>query len=91
VLPYAEDFNFNTQRNIHNSAVLTVFDVGTRGHHLLASQEWIPGSSALCLQVREILGPAQGCGPYGEDQVYNLGNGQVVDGTGRIRLLLVAM
>jgi hypothetical protein len=81
VLPYAEDFNFNIQRSIHNSAVLTVSYVGTRGHHLLASQEWNPGNSALCLQVRAILGPAQGCGPYGEDQIYNLGNGQVVDGT----------
>ncbi len=81
VLPYAEDFNFNVQRNIHNSTVLTVSYVGTRGHHLLAAEQFNPGNPALCLQVRAILGPAQGCGPYGEDAIYNLGNGQVVYGT----------
>ncbi len=81
VLPYAEDFNFNIQRSIHNSAILTVSYVGTRGHHLLAAQEVDPGSAARCLQIRTILGPAQGCGPYGEDEIYNLGNGQFAYGT----------
>jgi len=81
VLPYAEDFNFNIQRQIGNSATLMVAYVGNRGHHLLAQQYLNPGNQALCLQVRQILGPANGCGPYGEDQIYDLGNGQYVNGT----------
>jgi hypothetical protein len=81
VLPYAEDFNFNVQRSIHNSTVLTLSYVGTRGHHLLAAEQFNPGNPTLCLQVRAILGPAQGCGPYGEDAIYDLGNRHLVYGT----------
>jgi hypothetical protein len=81
VLPYAEHFNFTVQREIRNSIILSVGYVGTRGHHLLGMYESNPGNPAFCLQVRQILGPAQGCGPDGEDQIYNLGNGQFVYGT----------
>jgi hypothetical protein len=33
------------------------------------------------LQVRQALGPVNGCGPYGEDEFYTLPSGQVVNGT----------
>ena len=81
VLPYAEHFNFSVQPEIRNSLVLSVGYVGERGHHLLGMNESNPGNPALCLQVRQILGPAEGCGPGGEDQIYDLGNGQFAYGT----------
>jgi hypothetical protein len=40
-----------------------------------------PGDAAKCLQVRQILGPASGCGPNGEDQIYALGAGNFAYGT----------
>lgn len=60
---------------------MSVGYVGERGHHLLGMYESNPGNPALCLQVRQILGPAEGCGPGGEDQIYDLGNGQFAYGT----------
>lgn len=80
-LPYAEHFNFTIQRQISDSAVLSVGYVGTRGHHLLSWIEANPGNAALCLQVRAALGAANGCGPGGEDSIYDLPGGQTVNGT----------
>ncbi|MGZ4733397.1 MAG: outer membrane beta-barrel protein, partial [Terriglobales bacterium] len=80
-LPYAEHFNLTIQRQISNSAVLSVGYVGTRGHHLLSTIESNPGSAAVCLDVRAALGPALGCGPGGEDGIYDLPGGQTVNGT----------
>ncbi|MGA2631433.1 MAG: carboxypeptidase regulatory-like domain-containing protein [Terriglobia bacterium] len=72
VLPYAEHFNFTLQREISNSMILTMAYVGTRGHHLIAQTSSNPGNASRCLQIRQLLGPDQGCGPNGEDQVYDL-------------------
>ncbi len=80
-LPYTEHFNFTIQREFSGSTVLTLGYVGTAGHHLLAQREANPGDPARCLQVRQILGPDLGCGPFGEDTIYDLGNGQKVYGT----------
>ena len=81
VLPYAEHFNFSMQREISNSMILTLGYVGTRGHHLIAQTSFNPGNAARCLQIRQILGPDNGCGPGGQDQIYDLGSGQVAYGT----------
>ncbi|MBV9301169.1 MAG: TonB-dependent receptor [Acidobacteriaceae bacterium] len=80
-LPYAEDFNFTIQRQLFNTAVLSVGYVGTRGHHLLSTVESNPGNAAKCLAVAAALPLGQGCGPYGEDTIYTLPSGQVVYGT----------
>ena len=74
VLPYAEHFNFTIQRQIANSMVLTMGYVGTRGVHLIAQQQWNPGSASLCLSLPT-------CGPFGEDSAYTNGAGQTVLGT----------
>ena len=81
VLPYAEHYNFTVERQIKNSLLLTLAYVGTAGHHLIAQASFNPGNQAKCLQIRQILGPALGCGPFGEDSIYDLGNGQFAYGT----------
>jgi Carboxypeptidase regulatory-like domain/TonB dependent receptor len=80
-LPYAEHFNLTIQREIARSAVLSVGYVGSRGRHLLSTIESNPGSPAKCLQIRAVLGPDDGCGPFGEDQIYDLGNNSFAFGT----------
>lgn len=75
-LPYSIHMNFNIQRELPGSIVVTVGYVGTRGRHLLAKVESNPGSAARCLQIATIL-TAQGrageaCGPGGENQIYDL-------------------
>jgi hypothetical protein len=72
VLPYAEHFNLTLQREFPKSMILTLAYVGTRGHHLIAFTSFNPGSAARCLEIRQILGPDNGCGPGGEDQIYDL-------------------
>lgn len=86
VLPYAEHFNFSIQREISNSTIFTASYVGTRGHHLIAQTSFNPGSEARCREIRRLLGPDEGCGPGGQDQIYDLngdGNYELgVDGFG---------
>jgi hypothetical protein len=81
VLPYAEHYNFTVQRQFRQSMILSLGYVGSQGHHLMGWYESNPGNPALCLQVRQILGPASGCGPGGEDQTYDLGGGNFAYGT----------
>jgi len=80
-LPYAEHFNLTIQREIAKSAVLSVGYVGSRGRHLLSTIESNPGNPAKCLQIRAVLGPDDGCGPFGEDQIYDLGSNSFAFGT----------
>ena len=80
-LPYSYHFSFSIQRELWRSAVLSVGYVGTRGRHLLTRQEFNPGSAAICLGANEFLAPNEQCGPFGEDSIYNLTNGETVNGT----------
>jgi Carboxypeptidase regulatory-like domain/TonB dependent receptor len=73
-LPYEHHYDFSIQRQIGNSSLLTMAYVGTAGHHLIAQVEANPGNAALCLAT-------PGCGPFGEDSIYDLADGQVVNGT----------
>ena len=80
-LPYAEHFNLTIQREIARTAIFTIGYIGSRGRHLLSTVESNPGDPATCLQIRTALGPADGCGPFGEDSIYNLGGGNFAFGT----------
>jgi hypothetical protein len=84
VLPYAEHFNLNLQREITPSMLLTVGYVGTSGHHLLTQIEANPGDAAKCMQIRALYIAAgeigSACGPYGEDSIYNI-DGMTFNGT----------
>jgi hypothetical protein len=79
--PYVEDMMFSVQRQLGRSTILTAEFVGTHGHHLLTLFDVNPGNPQTCLQIRQILGPANGCGPYGEDTIYALPGGQNIYGT----------
>ncbi|HXM99560.1 MAG TPA: carboxypeptidase regulatory-like domain-containing protein [Candidatus Dormibacteraeota bacterium] len=75
-LPYSENYELSIQRQFTGSDLLTVSYVGTQGHRLLSSLESNPGNPALCLQLQ-----AQGCGPFGESNVYTRPDGTQVMGT----------
>ncbi|GAC1616646.1 MAG: hypothetical protein PVS2B2_00940 [Candidatus Acidiferrum sp.] len=75
-LPYSENYELSIQRQLTGSDLLTISYVGTQGHRLLSSLESNPGDPALCLQL-----VAQGCGPYGESNVYTPPVGPQVFGT----------
>jgi hypothetical protein len=83
-LPYSTQYNFNIQREIKNSAILTVGYVGTEGHHLASLYSMNPGNPATCLHIAALYAAAgeagQGCGPYGEDSIYQI-DGQTFNGT----------
>ncbi len=78
VMPYTEHYNFNIQRQIGTTTVLTLAYVGSQGHHLLANLPFNPGSPARCFEINAILAQsnpaATPCGPGLEDQIYDLGN-----------------
>jgi hypothetical protein len=75
VTPYNEQFNFNVQRQIGKSLVATVAYVGTNGRHLIAQVSGNPGSASTCLTIAAAAAASgtQGCGPFGEDTIYNVG------------------
>ena len=81
-LPYAEHFNFTIQRELGNSAVFSVGYVASWGRHLFSEIEGNPGIASKCLGVAPpLIAPGGECGPFGEDQIYNLTNGTAVNGT----------
>ncbi len=80
--PYAMQYNFTIQRDVR-STILSIGYVGSQGHHLFAQQPYNPGNPSLCLQIRATRvanGLSPGCGPFGENRTYDLGNGTVVHG-----------
>ena len=84
VIPYVEEFELSLQRQFGSNTVLTASYVGTVGRHLLTFEESNPADPSLCLQLSNPAALASGstpCGPYGEDNVYTLANGQTVNGT----------
>ncbi len=84
VLPYTEEFEFSVERSLGPSTVASVSYVGTAGRQLLTFEESNPGNQALCLELSNPANVAPGsptCGPFGEQGVYTLANGQVVNST----------
>jgi hypothetical protein len=76
VIPYVQEFELSLQRQFGSNTVLTTSYVGSVGRHLLTFEESNPADPSLCLQLA-----SEGCGPYGEDNVYTLPSGQNVNGT----------
>jgi len=83
-LPYMQDFELSVERQLGAGTVLSVSYVGTVGRKMLAFVESNPGDPGLCLQLSNPANLAPGspvCGPFGEQNVYTLANGTVVNGT----------
>jgi len=84
VLPYSQDYELSLQRQFGSSTVASLSYVGTVGRHLLTFIESNPGEQALCLELSNTAAVAPNtptCGPFGENGVYTLANGQVINGT----------
>ncbi len=83
-LPYEEQTNFNLQRQLGSSTILTLAYVGGFGHHLLTQIETNPGIISRCVQILALYTAAgqasSGCGQHGEDSIYSI-NGQTFNGT----------
>jgi hypothetical protein len=83
--PYSEQYNFNIQRQIGNSAILSIGYVGSEGHHLMTQVEGNIANRAECLQIAALEvaqgQPGEACGPFGEDTIYNISPGVTYYGT----------
>jgi len=83
--PYMEQYNFNIQRQIGQSAIFSIGYVGSQGHHLLSQTEANLASPAKCLQIAAQLialgRSGEACGPFGEDTIYNISPGVTYYGT----------
>jgi hypothetical protein len=83
-VPYVQEFNLSLQRQLGPATVASLSYVGTTGRHLLTFLEANPGDQALCLQLSNPANVAPGtatCGPFGEQGIYTLPNGQSVEST----------
>ncbi len=82
--PYAENYMFSIQRQIGDSALLTVSYAGNEGHHELVLVPANPGNAALCLslsQPRQVAPGSSTCGPFAEDASYTSAAGKKYQGT----------
>ncbi len=87
-MPYAEHYNFSIQRELSKSTVLTLAYVGTQGHKLISQTDANPGNATFCNQLNAegavdldtgLTNPA--CGPYTEQDTFQLPNGTKIYGT----------
>jgi hypothetical protein len=82
-LPYSQEYELSLQRQFSSATVMTLSYVGTVGRKLLTFVESNPGEQALCLELSNPANLQLGsptCGPFGENGVYMLANGQVING-----------
>ena len=85
-MPYAEHYNFSIQREISRSTVLTLAYVATQGHKLISQNDADPGNAMLCQQLtaagaKDLTSGQTGCGPYQENDTFQLPNGSKVYST----------
>ncbi|PYT27930.1 MAG: hypothetical protein DMG57_16600 [Acidobacteria bacterium] len=85
-MPYAEHYNFSIQRELTKSTVLTLAYVGTQGHTLISQHDADPGNAALCqhltaIGAMDLNTSSPGCGPYQENDIYQLSDGSKVYST----------
>jgi hypothetical protein len=85
-MPYAEHYNFSIQREISRSTVLTLAYVATQGHKLISQNDGNPGNAVFCQQLtaagaKDLTSGQTGCGPYQENDTFQLPNGSKVYST----------
>jgi hypothetical protein len=76
---YTEQYNLSIQRQLSESAVLSLAYVGSQGHRLLATHDLNYGRALTCLELNTILGPNT-CGPFGTDNTYTVPAGAIPAG-----------
>jgi hypothetical protein len=82
--PYSENYFLSFERQAGANTVITISYIGSEGHHLITLLSANPGNPALCLsasQPSEVAPGSPVCGPFGENGVYTLANGTVINGT----------
>lgn len=85
-MPYAEHYNLSIQRELTRSTVMTLAYVGTQGHKLISQNDADPGNAALCQHLNavgaiDLTTSSTGCGPYAENDIFQLPNGSKVYST----------
>ncbi|MFN7999059.1 MAG: carboxypeptidase regulatory-like domain-containing protein [Bryobacteraceae bacterium] len=85
-MPYAEHYNFSIQRELSRSTVMTLAFVGTQGHKLISQNDADPGNATLCKHLTavgamDLTTSSLGCGPYQENDIYQLQDGSKVYST----------
>jgi hypothetical protein len=85
-MPYAEHYNFSIQRELSRTTVLTLAYVGTQGHKLISQNDADPGNAALCQSLTavgamDLTTSTPGCGPYAENDIFQLPDGSKVYST----------
>ena len=77
---YSDQYNFGIQRELVRDLVLQINYVGSQGHRLLAIHDINYANPQTCLDIATVLGPTNGCGPFGEDFTYSIGPGAIPTG-----------
>ena len=77
---YSDQYNFGIQRELMRDLVLQVNYVGSQGHRLLAIHDINYANPQTCLDIATVLGPTNGCGPFGEDFTYSIPQGAIPAG-----------
>ena len=83
-VPYAENYMFSFQRQIHGNGLLTLSYVGNQGHHILVGVPTNTANQALCLslsQTSQVAPNSSTCGPFAEDSTYTSAAGKVYTST----------
>jgi hypothetical protein len=83
-VPYAEDYEFDVQRQLSPTTLLSLAYVGTQGHKLLTTLEANPANQALCLslsQPTDVAPGTQPCGPNGENGPFTAADGTIIPTT----------
>jgi hypothetical protein len=85
-MPYAEHYNLSIERQLSGSMVLTLAYVGTQGHKLISQNDADPGNASLCMHLSavgalDLNTGLSGCGPYQENDIYQLPTGSKVYST----------
>ncbi len=77
---YSVQYNLGIQRELRPDLVLQVNYVGSQGHRLLAIHDVNYANPQTCLDIATVLGPNNGCGPFGEDTTYSIPVGAIPAG-----------
>ncbi len=81
---YAEQYNFNIQRQLKGDILFQIGYVGSQGHRLLASHDLNYGQAQPCLDLNALSGltgdASLACGPFSADSAYTVQPNEIPPG-----------